>query len=206
MPETKKSTCGAGAVSGAKDRILDTAIRLFCEEGIHATGIDRIIEESGVARMTLYNRFGSKRGLIRAALEREGETWRAWYEEELQRTGTTPKDRLLGVFNVLEKWFAREDFFGCAFLNAMAEHNKTDALIRELTLSHKKKVLAPIADLAQQAGYADPQGVAHQLGILMDGAIITAMVTENPAIARDTRVMAEALLAALPRDKKATAA
>ncbi|CCQ74956.1 TetR/AcrR family transcriptional regulator [Magnetospira sp. QH-2] len=206
MPKTNKSTCGANAVAGARDRILDTAIRLFCEEGIHATGIDRIIEESGVARMTLYNRFGSKRGLIHAALEREGETWRAWYEKELKRSGQSARERLLGVFDVLEKWFVREDFFGCAFLNAVAEHNKADPHIRELTISHKKQVLTPIAALAEQEGYADPNGVAHQLGILMDGAIITALVTENPKVARDVRTMAEALLDALPRDATASAA
>jgi len=182
------------AIPSAGDRILDTAIKLFCEEGIHATGVDRIIEQSGVSRMTLYNRFGSKQGLVRAALEREGETWRAWFMDELQHTGETAYDRLLGTFDVMEKWFAQQDFFGCAFINAVAEHHKSDPMIIQLTMDHKMKVLNELAALAREAGVHDGDHLAHQFGILMDGAIIASLVTEKPEIARDTKVMAACLL------------
>lgn len=190
--------CNSTATS-AGDRILDTAIRLFCEEGIHATGIDRIIDESGVAKMTLYNRFGSKKGLVRAALEREGQAWRDWFFAELLQTGRTPAERLLGTFDVLEKWFAQKDFYGCAFINAVAEHHKADPMINELTLAHKKKVLVALAELARQAGVVNADDLAHQMGILMDGAIVAALITSKPGIAQDTKEMATLLLqAALP--------
>lgn len=203
-PNRKASSCGAIGQS-AGDRILDTAIRLFCEEGIHATGVDRIIDESGVARMTLYNRFGSKQGLVRAALEREGEIWRGWFLKELQLTGFTPKERLLGTFAVMEKWFSQNDFYGCAFINAVAEHHKSDPMIIELTMGHKKQILKELADLARQAGVADNESLAHQFGILMDGAIIAALVTGKPEIARDTKAMATCLLDAALLKSEASA-
>jgi AcrR family transcriptional regulator len=205
MTLKQKNSC-ATALKPAGDRILDTAIKLFCEEGIHATGVDRIIEESGVARMTLYNRFGSKQGLVRAALEREGEVWRAWFMEELNAIGITAKERLLGTFVVLEKWFAQNDFYGCAFINAVAEHHKSDPMIMELTMAHKMKILDELAALAAQTGVKDSNALAHQFGILMDGAIIAALVTGNPAVARDTYAMAENLLEAELAKSKASAA
>lgn len=205
MTVKQKGTC-ATSIKPAGDRILDTAIKLFCEEGIHATGVDRIIEESGVARMTLYNRFGSKQGLVRAALEREGQVWREWFMNELNAIGITPKERLLGAFTVLEKWFAQNDFYGCAFINAVAEHHKSDPMIMELTMGHKKKILTELAALAAQCGVKDSNGLAHQFGILMDGAIIAALVTGNPGVARDTYGMAESLLEAEVAKSKASAA
>ena len=198
------SACERGAT---EDKILDTAIKLFCRDGIHATGVDRIIEESGVARMTLYNKFGSKSGLIRSALEREGEVWRNWFLSEMDKIGAAPREKLLCVFDVLEMWFTQDDFYGCAFINAVAEHNKHDPQIRDLTLDHKKKILSEISSIAARAGAKDPEGVAHSLGMLMDGAIVTALVSGRPEAARDARNMAAVLLdALLPGKGKASAA
>src|SRR3954471_8313621 len=129
------------------DRLLATATRLFCRHGINATGIDKILAEAGVAKMTLYNQFGSKEGLVFAVLEREGEAWRAWFQTAVDQLGGTPRDKLVGIFDVLENWFKQEGFYGCAFINAVAEHNKEDPRIRTLAQAHKKKVLGhhPVA-------------------------------------------------------------
>jgi AcrR family transcriptional regulator len=126
------------------DRLLNTATRLFCRHGINATGIDKILAEAGVAKMTLYNQFGSKEGLVFAVLEREGEAWRSWFQTAVDQLGGTPADKLVGIFDVLENWFQQDGFYGCAFINAVAEHNKEDPRIRSLAQAHKKKVLAVI--------------------------------------------------------------
>jgi AcrR family transcriptional regulator len=166
------------------DRLLNTATRLFCLHGINATGIDKILAEAGVAKMTLYNQFGSKEGLVFAVLEREGEAWRAWFQTAVDQLGGTPRDKLVGIFDVLENWFKQEGFYGCAFINAVAEHNKEDPRIRTLAQAHKKKVLAIIRSLAEQAGVPDPDAVTEAIGILVDGAIIAAVITGTSEHAR----------------------
>src|SRR5690349_14800031 len=166
------------------DRLLNTATRLFCRHGINATGIDKILAEAGVAKMTLYNQFGSKEGLVFAVLEREGEAWRSWFQAAVDQLGGTPAEKLIGIFDVLEKWFQQEGFYGCVFINAVAEHNKEDPRIRSLALAHKKKVLAVIGSLVEQAGVSDPEAVTESIGILVDGAIIAAVITGTSEHAR----------------------
>src|SRR3954471_3740804 len=165
------------------DRLLATATRLFCRHGINATGIDKILAEAGVAKMTLYNQFGSKEGLVFAVLEREGEAWRAWFQTAVDQLGGTPRDKLVGIFDVLENWFKQEGFYGCAFINAVPEHNKEDPRIRTLAQAHKK-VLAISRSLAEQAGVPDPDAVTEAIRILVDGAIIAAVITGTSEHAR----------------------
>lgn len=190
-PSMPRNSNGAGKPG---DRILSVAAEMFCRDGIHATGIDRILAKAGTAKMTLYNQFGSKEGLIYAVLKQEGERWRAWFVETLDKRGKTPQEKLLAMFPTLEKWFAQKDYYGCAFINAIAEHNKQDKMIRTLTLEHKRAVLAYLEALAREAGCSDPADLAHQLGILMDGAIVAAMVTGEASIARDANQTATLLI------------
>lgn len=166
------------------DRLLNTATRLFCLHGINATGIDKILAEAGVAKMTLYNQFGSKEGLVFAVLEREGEAWRSWFQTAVDQLAGSPADKLVGIFEVLEDWFQQDGFYGCAFINAVAEHNKEDPRIRSLAMAHKRKVLAVIRSLADQAGVTDPEAVTELIGILVDGAIIAAVIAGTSEHAR----------------------
>ncbi|HWK47190.1 MAG TPA: TetR/AcrR family transcriptional regulator [Stellaceae bacterium] len=181
------------------EKILGAARRLFVRNGIHATGIDQIIAEAGTARMTLYNRFGSKDGLVTAFLRREGEVWRGWFAQALERRATAPEDRLLGIFDALGEWFSQDDYYGCAFINAVAESCKDDDLVRDLTLEHKRQVLAMIERLADEAGFAEPARLAHQLALIMDGAITVALVTRDPSVAHMARETAKALLSTAAR-------
>jgi AcrR family transcriptional regulator len=177
------------------DRLLNTATRLFCRHGINATGIDKILAEAGVAKMTLYNQFGSKEGLVFAVLEREGEAWRSWFQTAVDQLGGTPADKLIGIFDVLENWFKQDGFYGCAFINAVAEHNKEDPRIRTMAQAHKSKVLAVIRELAEQAGVTDPEAVTEAVGILVDGAIIAAVITGTSGHARHGAAAVRMILA-----------
>ena len=177
-------------------------------EGVHATGIDRILSDAGAAKMTLYKQFGSKEGLLYAVLEREGESWRDWLKTALEKKGSDAASQLASLFDALEDWFGQDDYYGCTFINAVAEYKKDDVNIRAITLDHKKKVLGYLTSLAEKAGYKNPESLVHQLGILMDGAIVAALVTGDPKIARNASAAAAVLLssAAPTPDSAASAA
>src|SRR5260370_11836764 len=104
-------------------RLVLTAARLFNEHSIHATGIDRIIAEAGVARMTFYKHFGSKEGLVRAVMERESKAWFEWLDAELRRL-QEPRQRISAFFTLLGKWCSRSDFKGCCFIDAVGERGR----------------------------------------------------------------------------------
>src|SRR5882724_3331452 len=107
---------GGGGAESPATRLVLTATRLFNENSIHATGIDRIIAEAGVARRTLYNQFGSKEGLIRAVMQRESNAWFEWLDSELTPPAMhNPRQRIIGFFALLGEWFSRSDFKGCSF-------------------------------------------------------------------------------------------
>jgi AcrR family transcriptional regulator len=108
--------------SEARERILTTAYGLFCRHGIGAVGVDTIIDQSGVAKMTLYRHFRSKDDLVLAVLERREELWtQAWLVTDVKRRASDPAERLLAIFDVFDGWFRRRSFEGCLFVNALLE-------------------------------------------------------------------------------------
>ncbi|MEO1207802.1 MAG: TetR/AcrR family transcriptional regulator [Pseudomonadota bacterium] len=171
----------------ARERILAAARHLFCQHGISATGIDTIIEASGTAKATLYKTFGSKDGLVEAVLDAEGIAWRTWFFGELDRLRGQPGHQIVAVFTILEKWFADERFTGCPFINAVGEFDKRDDRYRAIALAHKSQVIARLTEMARRAGATTPAKVAHEIGLLIDGAIVAAMVTGDPKVARTAK-------------------
>src|SRR5215467_11641282 len=105
-----------------RDHLLATAQRLFCESGFHAVSVDSIIEEAGVARMTLYKNFGSKEDLIVATLKQEDKMFRQWLVSSVEGHSTRPEDRILAIFRTLHDRFAAEGYYGCAFVRASIEY------------------------------------------------------------------------------------
>lgn len=187
----------AEAEPKARERILSAATRLFCQHGINAVGVDAVVAEAATAKATLYKTFGSKERLVEAVLEREGAQWRDWFLGELLKGEATPLTRLRRIFPVLREWFGDAHFFGCPFINAVAEHDKRDDRLRQIALAHKKVVLETIARLAAEAGARDPDGTAHQIGLLIDGAIVAAMITEDANVALLAGQTADLLLSGL---------
>jgi len=186
----------------ARDRLLNAATLLFCKNGINATGIDAIIDEAGTAKTTLYKLFGSKTNLVHAVLESEGRQWREWFIGAIEAGGGEPQEKLARIFPALKSWFGEERFYGCPFINAVAEHDKDQKQFRAIALKHKKVVLAHIEKLAREMGAAEPATLAHQLALLIDGAIVAAMVSRNPAVA-DTAGLAAGALLGPSKPKKA---
>jgi len=197
----KKPSGAASDDESARGRLLSAATHLFCKNGINATGIDAIIEEAGTAKTTLYKLFGSKTNLVHAVLESEGKQWREWFIGAIEAGGGEPQAKLARIFPALKSWFGEERFYGCPFINAVAEHDKDQKQFRAVALKHKKVVLAHIEKLAAEMGAAEPELLAHQLALLIDGAIVAAMVSRNPGVA-DTAGLAAGSLFAPSKLKK----
>ena len=184
----------------ARGRLLNAATHLFCKNGINATGIDAIINEAGAAKTTLYKLFGSKTSLVHAVLESEGRQWREWVIGAIEAGGGDAQVKLTRIFPALKSWFGEDRFYGCPFINAVGEHDKDQKQFRTIAMKHKKVVLAHIEKLAGEMGASDPESLAHQLALLIDGAIVAAMVSRNPGVA-DTAALAAGCLF-VPSKKK----
>ncbi len=180
--------------SGRRDQLLDTALALFCRDGFHGTGIDRILAESGVAKATLYKHFKSKDELILAALRREDERFRNRFMREVERRAAAPAGRLLAVFDVLEQHLGERDFRGCPFIKAAAEYASPEDPIHAAAAESKRLLRAYVRDLAAAAGAVAPRRLAQQLALLMEGATVLAQLSGDPSAARDSREAAEILL------------
>src|SRR5277367_1253092 len=195
------AAAAAGDDESARGRLLSAATHLFCKNGINATGIDAIIHEAGTAKTTLYKLFGSKTNLVHAVLESEGKQWREWFIGAIEAGGGDAETKLTRIFPALKSWFGEERFYGCPFINAVAEHDKDQKHFRNIAMKHKKVVLAHIEKLAGEMGAADPEVLAHQLALLIDGAIVAAMVSRNPGVA-DTAGLAACSLFGPSKAKK----
>jgi AcrR family transcriptional regulator len=169
-----------------KERILQTADRLFYLQGIRAIGVDTIAAEIGISKRTLYNHFPSKDALILAYLERRLVQPRASDE--------SPLEQILGTFDSLERRFAAKDFRGCPFVNAVAELGPKDKAVKKIATAFKESRRLWFRDLLIELGVTDPEALATQLTLLVDGAIAQDLVRDDPAMARAAKVAATALL------------
>lgn len=151
-------------------------MRVFYRHGFHASGLDRILEEGRISRMTLYNHFKSKDEVILAALRRRDEIFRNKLMKFVDAKTRSPRERLLAVFDFHEQWFQEEDFCGCMFINASAEFNDPQSPPRQVAAEHKRAILRYLAELSRDCGFARPEHIANQLNILIEGAIVSAHV------------------------------
>lgn len=179
-----------------RERLIESAKNLFCRHGINSVGVDAIIERAGTAKTTLYKLFGSKDGLVEAVLDREGQVWRSWFLTVIDGPGGSARERLERIGPALKIWFARDDFFGCPFINAVGESDKIDNRMRTLAIAHKKIVIERLSALCAEAEVPEPEQTAHTIGLIMDGAIVMALITRDPSAAD---IAARACAAVIPR-------
>ena len=169
----------------ARERIDQTAYELFSRRGVRGVGIDELVARSGVAKMTLYRHYPSKDQLALAFLRRREELWtRAWLQAEVERRASDPKQRLLAIFEVFDKWFRRSDFEGCTFINVLLETDRKDHPVRVATVEHLATIRAFLRGLAEQAGVRDPDDFSRQWHILMKGSIVAAGEGDKKAALR----------------------
>jgi AcrR family transcriptional regulator len=182
--------------SPLKQRVLDMADALFYAEGVRAVGIDRIIEESGVAKASFYRFFPSKDLLIQEWIEMRDEVWRRWLQESVEMLAPEPNDRPLAVFDALYARFKNPAFRGCAFLNTIIELSRTDHPAAQAARAHKASVSALLEAYLAKAGYGDVHELATLFMQLIDGALVTALREQKPDAALRAKEMAAMLLKA----------
>jgi AcrR family transcriptional regulator len=175
--------------SAPRERILDTAFRLFYAHGLRAVGVDTIIAEAGVAKATFYRHFPAKDDLIVAYLDTVDQIWSGQLHAAAEAAGPAPADQLVGLFDALGAVCQREGYRGCAFINAAAEAAPGSA-VHERTVAHKHKVLAWIRDLARSAGSRHPELLARSLTLLLDGGLASGALDADPEAAEAARATA----------------
>jgi AcrR family transcriptional regulator len=157
----------------ARERILETATRLFLRDGFRAVGVDTIVAEAGVAKMTLYAHFPSKDDLIVAYLERANEQFWDWLDGASAGV-EDPQARLLATFDAVGKLASSSQCLGCTFQGTAAEFPDPEHPGHRVARAHKQAVLSRFEALAREARLRDPEALAEQLLLLMDGAWVAA--------------------------------
>ncbi|MEX2493303.1 MAG: TetR/AcrR family transcriptional regulator [Nitrospirales bacterium] len=180
--------------SSKREQLIQTALELFGKNGIHATGIDTIVERSGVTKKTLYAHFRSKEELVLAVLRQYDGMARNEFMRRVESGRKTPRARLLAIFDFAERWFQQSNFYGCLFINTIGEYSDKDTPIRQICKDYKKLVKGYILSLCEQAGVTQPQKLAEELALLLEGATVTAQISLNPKTAKIAKRAAEALI------------
>ena len=182
-------------ITQARERILETSYALFSRHGVNAVGVDRIVAEARVAKMTLYRHFSSKEELILAFLDLRERRWtRDWLQAEMERRAQEPAERLLAAFDTLGDWFERRDFEGCAFLRTLMEVGSSRGAVWDATIAHLGTVRSVLAGYAREAGVSEPEELARNLQMLMLGAIAGASNGDHGAATR-AKPIAAAMIA-----------
>jgi len=192
MPES----AAPAASTPKRDHLLETAARLFYQDGYHAVGIDRILAEAGLAKMTLYHHFSSKEQLIVAALEKRAVAIGGAIAAALAAAGPSPRKRLQAIFDWHQDWFREKDFNGCAFIRAAGEYPEPDSPVHQVVARTKEQARARIEALLREMKVSDASRLADQIHLLLQGAIVSAHIFDDPTVIQQARDAAMTLVKA----------
>jgi AcrR family transcriptional regulator len=187
---------GSPQASSVRDRLLDTAADLFYREGVRAVGVDLVVERTGVAKTSLYRHFPSKDDLVAAVLERDDQTYWANWDRIAQRLSLEPKAELLAHVQSIAQYIGQPEFRGCAFLNAATEFPSANHPARQIALRHKAELRRRLHALTQRMRVNDPDVLADQLVLLIDGAYVNGQLRVKRGPVQALRTAATALIEA----------
>lgn len=163
-----------------RERIIETALRLFYRQGYLATGINQIIAESKVAKATFYAHFPSKESLCIAYLQARHGIWMQWLKDSVEQHDKA-KERLFGIFTFLKTWMTDCDFRGCAFLNIASEIPAANSEIRSEVVVHKdslqryvKEIVNDMIGEDRSLSHLDSKQTANMVYVLIEGAIVSS--------------------------------
>jgi len=177
-----------------KEEILEAASGLFYSQGIKATGVDAIVKAAGTTKMSLYTYFASKDDLVLAFLRKRDEDFTRWFVEQMDSRAADPMDKLLAIFDVIGEWMDIPEFRGCAFINASAEFPAENNPVHQISAEFYDKFRAYIAGLAGQCGAENPENLAMQLGLLVEGAIVSEQMKRRSGAAATAKRAAQVLI------------
>ena len=177
-----------------REHLIEVATELFNRCGYHASGIDRVIAEAGVAKTTLYRHFRTKEDLIVAVLQRIDAQHREGLRATVDQLAHEPKQKILASFDVLEDWFRGNSFYGCPFMSAASEYNVRTSPVFQVVVLHKRLMIAYFEELARAAGLDEPARIGEEINLLQEGATAVAQVNGDPSTARRAKAMAARLI------------
>ena len=178
-----------------KNQILETASELFYSQGIKATGIETIVKTAGTTKMSLYKYFPSKDDLVIAFLRKRDEDFTHWFVDQVNSKAELPKDKLGAIFDTLGEWLEIPQFRGCAFINAAAEFPVENNPVQQVSAEFYEKFRNYIADLARSAGAENPENLAQQLALLIEGTIVSEQMKRGSGTIVIARQAADILIA-----------
>src|SRR5882724_5125994 len=193
MPDLPKPR---GDSTPKRDHLLATAYRLFYRDGYHAVGIDTILAEAKLAKMTLYYHFASKEELIVAVLEQRSALVYERVQTVLREAGPSPRKRLLAYFARYEGFFSSKEFNGCPFIRAVAEYPDIQSPVHQAVIRHKQRDIDTLQELLAGFAIAEPKSVAQQIALLIEGALVSAHTFGNTSALAHARNAALALVKA----------
>ncbi|MCV7420484.1 TetR/AcrR family transcriptional regulator [Mycobacterium yunnanensis] len=165
----------------ARERILTAAYRSFYRNGIRATGVDKVIAEAGVTKVTFYRHFESKDTLVVAFLDLRHHRWMEWFRDALERHATSGRRGRSPVVGAIEEWLTADSFRGCAFINSVNELGGDLPQIYDIAARHKTDMVAAIRDTLPPGPHRTRN--AQALGVAVDGAIVHAQYARGGAAA-----------------------
>lgn len=181
--------------SDARQRIIETAEALFYAEGVRAVGIDRIIAEAGVAKMTLYNHFPSKDDLILAVLQYREVKFDTMFEKGVAKHLKAKKQPVDAFFAALKDWFKSPGFRGCMFINSCVELADVNHAAFQFAAQHKQRFHQRLQQsIENQTDATKAKQLTPAIALLVEGAIVGAVMNQNPAAADHARSAAQLLL------------
>lgn len=184
---------GVGRQRAARERILESAYELFLHRGVRDVGINEVIARAGVTKATLYHHFASKDELVMAFLELREQRWtHAWLDDGARQRRVTPEARLLGIFDLFDEWFRRDEFEACSFINVLLEMRASHPT-GQASIRHLDNIREVVRRLAVEANLRDPAAFARSFDLLMKGSIVSA-VEGDVGAARRAKTMARALM------------
>jgi AcrR family transcriptional regulator len=186
--------------STAANRIVLTAHNLFYQEGIRATGIDKIIAQAGVTKTTFYRHFPSKNDLIKAYLDYRHQLWMTWFVDALQRHQQAVTVPIMSIIPTLAEWFEQDNYRGCAFINALVELDMALPEMSSIVAEHKQAMIDVIATLLVPSDQQQAQAIAT----LIDGAIIRAQLDKKTEVALQSLSLCLAALCATDEATQST--
>ncbi len=182
-----------------RDELVQKALKAFYRNGFHATGMDMLVDETGISKTSMYKHFRTKEDLILAVLRLRDEHFRNWLYRRMEELADTPKEQLVAMFDALEEWFAEPGYKGCMFIKASSEYQDASHPIHQQSADHKRLLERHMTALAKQAALDHPSAIARQLLLLKEGAIVTAHLGHTDRPAQDAKEAALKLLDAPAR-------
>ncbi len=177
-----------------RDELVRKALDVLYANGFHATGMDKLVAETGISKTSMYKHFRTKEDIILATLRLRDENFRNWLYRQVESLASTPKGQLLAIYDALEDWFSLPEFRGCMFIKASAEFQELDHPIHMQSAEHKRLLTDHFTITAKAAGLSDPENLTRQLMIIKEGAIIMAVMGHSTNPAMDAKAAAQALI------------